>query len=136
MINIKTRKEIEKRLDDIVEKSRKLIHDTKIYEKNSKMEESQMRNLLNFAISTDSIKALELFIQYQIGRDTKKTSWRYNDFGRKIINELNSLQNQANEIAKLTNDNPKQIWIELIRNYIGYSNQYFVFKVKTERKEE
>ena len=65
MIDAKLRVEIEKRLDYLIADAQELVNETEVYKKDKK---NQMRNLLEMALSVDSVKALEVFIQYQIGR--------------------------------------------------------------------
>ena len=59
MTDAKLRLEIEKRLDDLIGDAQELVKETEVYKR---VEESQIRNLLEIASSVDSVKALEVFI--------------------------------------------------------------------------
>jgi CO dehydrogenase/acetyl-CoA synthase delta subunit len=60
------RQAVERRLDEVVEWARQCVEETQIT--STKMEESQLHNLLNIDNATDSVKALENFVCYQMGR--------------------------------------------------------------------
>lgn len=126
MISIEARKEINKRTDDIVEKAHNLIDNTEIYKK---MDKTQLRNLLNLAMSTDSVKAMENFVYYQMGRKETKEDWKHNSFGNKLLEDLQNFGKMAEEIDKA---NKKKVWLNIIRLYLGYINRYFVFKKEKE----
>ncbi len=75
----------------------------------SALARSQIRNILEMALATDSFKALELFIRYQAGRKT--ISYK---FAEDLTKELEEIQ--------------KKNGIEAIRLYLGYMYRYFVWK--------
>ena len=134
MIDAKLRLEIEKRLDNLIEDAQELVKETDVYKKvedrkPKEVEENQMRNLLEMALSVDSVKALEVFIQYQIGR--KKLP---SDFGDGLIEKIRGLEETTKEITKQQTID-KAIWLELIRRYLGYMNRYFVYRRKEEEGE-
>jgi len=116
----KVRRAVEGILDRIVEMAEKCVEETKIAE--SKMEESQLHNLRNLANATDSVKALENFISYQMGR---REEWRHNDFGGRVLKDLEKLRGIAQEVAK-GNDVSRSVHLELIRIYIGFLYRSFV----------
>lgn len=135
MITTKTKKTIEeKHLDNLIERAHRLIDNTDIASKKSRMEEAQFHNVLSVACATESFKVVENFICYQIGRDRKRENWRFNDFGEKLLDELIGLEEKAKEIAKESGDDYKTIWIELVRNFLGYLSRYFVYE--RSKKEE
>lgn len=132
MINVKMREEIEKRLDNLIEDAQNLVDNLKVKKNNKetvlweKMEEAQMRNLLEMSLSVDSLKALEVFIQYQMGRNKIPK-----EFGNKIIEKINrELRENAEEISRKTGVKPKRVLLEIIRQYLGYLNRYFVYRAK------
>jgi hypothetical protein len=128
MIDAQMRKGIEEKIDDLVEKAHKLIEDTKIADKSS-FEKAQFRNLLDLASSTDSVKVIENFIYYQMGRDSKAKSWRFGNFGEAILNEIrNQLPKIANQISADDPGKQKEVLIELIRLFFGYANRYFIYQ--------
>lgn len=126
MIDAKLRLEIEKRLDDLIEDARGLVDETGVYKE---VEENQMRNLLEMALSVDSVEALKVFIQYQIGRNKLPSA-----FGDGLIEKIGSLEKTTKEITKQQTVD-KDIWLAMIRQYLGYMNRYFVYRKKEEKEE-
>jgi len=124
MMDAKLRLEIEKRLDDLIEDAQGLIKETEVYKR---VEESQIRNLLEIASSVDSIKALEVFIQYQMGRGKLPP-----DFGDRLIEKIKDLGKKSEEITRQRPQERKEVWLKMIRQYLGYMNRYFVYKRKEE----
>ncbi len=136
---IELKNEIEKILDNLIENAKKVIDNTKIEIRDKKtkkvikidlwkkLEENQMRNLLEIAKSVNSIKAIELFIEYQMGR--KKIP---KEFGDNILKKFNDdLHKFAEKISEKLSINIKKVKIEIIRQYLGYLNRYFVYRAKT-----
>jgi cytochrome c553 len=94
------------------------------------LQRAQLSNLQGFANSTDSVKALELFISYQMGRKEGK-GWKYkgdlsNSFGSKVVEDFGELGKWAKEIATKSGENNKPIHLWLIRLYTGFLNRWFV----------
>jgi len=140
-------KEIERRMDDIVELAERAIRETKVYGRRCSnnhwtteekcpeckektqpiLQRAQLSNLLNLANATDSVKALELFVYYQMGRKEGK-GWRYPEdqerpFGYWVINDFSKLAQWAEEIAP---SQRKEVHFWLIRLYVGCLNRWFV----------
>ena len=108
-------------LDRIVKLAEKCVKETKIAD--SKMEESQLHNLRNLANATDSVRALENFISYQIGR---RSEWHHNGFGRRVLDDLGKLSDMAEEIAQQGDVSKRAVHLELIRLYTGFLYRAFV----------
>jgi len=124
MMDAKLRLEIEKRLDDLIEDAQGLVKETEVYKR---VEESQIRNLLEIASSVDSVKALEVFIQYQMGRGKLPPN-----FGDRLIEKIKDLGEKSEEITRQRPQERKEVWLKMIRQYLGYMNRYFVYKRKEE----
>ena len=91
-----------------------------------KLEESQFRNLVRVADTTDSPAVVKNFVRYQVGRDRK---WGRGEksLAERIIKDIDvSLQKQAISIAKGADEpgETRQVWMELIRRYLGYGARY------------
>jgi hypothetical protein len=152
MPTVKTLQIIEEQwLDRVVELAEKTMKSSKVYGKQCKrdhwsldpkcpecgektsdiLQRAQLSNLQNFANSTDSVKALELFIYYQMGRKEGK-GWRYSGesdrpFGLRVIDDLNQLGKWAEQIARDSGESdPKVTHLWLIRLYSGFLNRWFV----------
>lgn len=89
-----------------------------------KLEESQFRNLLRVAETTESPEVIKNFLRYQVGREDK---WGRGEgsLAEKIIHDIDhNLLKQADEIQKTTSyENLNEIWIQLIRLYLGYGSR-------------
>ncbi|HIE14666.1 TPA: hypothetical protein EYP70_05280 [Candidatus Bathyarchaeota archaeon] len=125
MIDLKHK--IDERLDELIEMAKELVENTGIYEK---VEESQIRNILNMASAVDSVKVLEIFIQYQMGRRRIPK-----EFGDKLVENVLDLEEWAKGIAD-DESQRRQAWLHLVRLYLGYLNMYFVYKRKIWRDKE
>lgn len=101
-----------------------------------KMEESQLRNLLDAAMESGSVEVTAGFIRYQIGRDDK--NWK--EFGHHVIRDLGELG--RDETVKVVDDLKKlgiadadalkpRIQARLMQLYLGYINRAFVYAKKT-----
>ena len=100
-----------------------------------KLEEAQFRNLVRVADSTDSPEVIKNFLRYQLGRDEK---WGKGNesLAEKIIADIGDSENKsriyqlAEEIGqdiKVTKLDIHDIWMELIRRYLGYGARYLVY---------
>lgn len=122
VLDPKARKTVEEKMDEIVELAEKCIDETNIAA--SGMEESQLRNLQNMANATDSVKALENFVCYQMGRNKE---WRDTGFGNHVLKDFETLCKKAEKIAADTSQ-IRAVHIELIRLYLGFLVRTFIAK--------
>ena len=122
------------------------------------LQESQFRNLVRVADTTSSAEVIKNFLRYQTGRDEKwgrgKTSLAeriIQDIGN--VDRGGALIDRAKQIAKAARKSErqqpvsqnsssaddtaqetdisaefKQIWIELIRRYLGYGSRYLKYQ--------
>ncbi len=98
------------------------------------LEESQFRNLVRVADSTESTEVIKNFLLYQLGRE-KKWGTGQNSLAKKIIHDIdNKIKSLAKDIATeaKANDFLNTIWLELTRRYLGYGARYLVYKNKGE----
>jgi predicted component of type VI protein secretion system len=93
------------------------------------LEESQFRNLVRVADTTDSTEVIKNFLLYQVGRE-KKWGRGKNSLADRIIRDIDqTLKKAADNIAKSANSkNINGIWLELIRRYLGYGARYLKYK--------
>ncbi|MCS7263681.1 MAG: hypothetical protein NZ805_02475 [Armatimonadetes bacterium] len=142
-LNPKLLKAIDERLDELVEMTEQIMEQTKVYgrqcpeckqwyEPEKKecdkcrkgtheiLEEHQLRNLENLANATDSVKVLELFVRYQMGRHSE---WRHNNFGNQVIEDFRKLREMAKGVAQ---GQEKVVHLHLIRLYLGFLVREFV----------
>lgn len=129
MISPKARQTLEERTDDIIDRAQRLIDGTEVHR--GEMRSTQLRNLLELASSTDSVKALEIFIKYQMGRGYTQRAWNFNNFGERLLSEFTSLSDLAKQIARGTGVDAKRINLDIIRLFLGYTYRYFVYKEST-----
>lgn len=114
----KIRKAIEGRMDDLVELAERLVEETAIAD--SKLEEHQLRSLQNLANAADSVRALENFICYQMGRHAE---WRHGDFGRRVLADFRAIARIAEEAAP---NAARAAHLALLRLYLGFLVRAFV----------
>ncbi len=115
--------------DKLVTDIQTALEDTSSY---GDLEESQFRNLVRVADTTESTAVIKNFLLYQVGRD-KKWGRGNNSLAQKIISDIDrNIKATAQDIARSAKaeDFFNQIWIELTRRYLGYGARYLVYKNK------
>ncbi|MEM7715581.1 MAG: hypothetical protein AAF349_18745 [Cyanobacteria bacterium P01_A01_bin.68] len=129
---LKIQKGIRQKEDEIVD-----AIETALKNKNSygDLQESQFRNLVRVADTTESVAVIKNFLLYQVGRD-KKWGQGKNSLAHKIINDIDEkITNIAENIqidVEGTEVDFKIIRIELTRRYLGYGARYLVYINKGE----
>ena len=126
---LKIQKGIRQAEDKLVTDVQTALDDTSSY---GDLEESQFRNLVRVADTTDSTAVIKNFLLYQVGRD-KKWGRGKNSLAQKLIHDIDkNLKPVADNIAKSANaeDFANEIWLELTRRYLGYGARYLVYKNK------
>jgi len=114
---------IEEQLDEIVQIAESCVTTTNAVGRD--LEESQLRNLQNLASATDSVRVLENFIAYQMGRRRLPV-----EVGQQILEDIRALGRKAEELTQ--NDPQTFRWarMELIRLYLGFLVRKFVAERK------
>ena len=140
---------VEQKMDDVVILAEEAIKQTKVYGRRCEenhwalpseercpkcqkrtrpiLQRAQLSNLQSLANATDSVKALELFIRYQMGRKEGR-GWQYSGdsdkpFGYLVIDDFDTLARWAEEIAP---SQKREVHLWLIRLYVGYLSRWFV----------
>lgn len=91
------------------------------------LEESQFRNLVRVADTTDSGEAIKNFIRYQVGRD-KKWGRGKESLAERLIQDIDgNIKKTAGIIAECSQIDFKPIWLELIRRYLGYGSRHLKY---------
>ncbi|MEG4529402.1 hypothetical protein [Microcoleus sp. D2_18a_D3] len=91
------------------------------------LEESQFRNLVRVADTTDSAEAIKNFIRYQVGRD-KKWGRGKESLAERLIQDIDgNIKKTAEIIAECSQIDFKPIWLELIRRYLGYGSRHLKY---------
>jgi hypothetical protein len=98
-----------------------------------KLEESQFRNLLRVADTTESTEVIKNFLRYQVGREEKWGRGK-DSLAEKIITDINTrIKEKAQDIAKTAKtEDINSILLELTRRYLGYGARYLTYKLKGE----
>jgi hypothetical protein len=131
-LNLRLQNAIEGRLNALTNQAQDLVRDTQLFQSEA-MEESQMQNLVSVARETNSAEVVINFILYQIGRDSKNT-WRYSSFGEKLARALRGLGGEAETIVTSVTqkeaepETVDEVWIRLIRHYVGQLRRYFHYR--------
>ncbi|NJK53603.1 MAG: hypothetical protein HC936_13805 [Leptolyngbyaceae cyanobacterium SU_3_3] len=105
-----------------------------------KLEESQFRNVIRVAETTDSPEVIKNFLLYQLGRDNKWGAGK-DSLAVKIIADIGSadsdsrLYTLAHKVAHgAASQNIHSIWLDLIRRYLGYGSRYLVYLNKKTKR--
>ena len=132
---LKIQKGIRQAEDEIVRWIQAALDETD-YEKPEKegkksrdqLEESQFRNLVRVADTTESPEVVKNFLRYQVGRD-KKWGRGPGSLAERIIVDIDgNLQQKAKAIAKAANSkDTNKIWMDLIQRYLGYGSRYLTY---------
>lgn len=132
-IELKIQKDIREAEDDLVTWIQSALDNEKSYDD---LEESQFRNLLRVAETTESPEVVKNFLLYQVGRD-KKWGRGEDSLAHRIIADINTrIEEKAKKITDSYPDKLKKVKMELIRRYLGYGARhlkYLNFK-KSEKK--
>jgi hypothetical protein len=139
-LNLRLQNAIEGRLNTLTTQAQDLVQDTQLFQSEG-MEESQMQNLVSVARETDSAEVVVNFILYQVGRDSSRKvrrdeerSWCYSDFGEELAKALRRLKGEAETIVTNVTQQEAQlemvdeVWIHLIRHYVGQLRRYFHYR--------
>ncbi|KRT34764.1 hypothetical protein [Acetomicrobium hydrogeniformans] len=127
---VKLLRNVEDQLDDIVQLAEECIAKTNATQK--EITGSQLRNLQNLAAATNSLRALENFIAYQMGRGNIPK-----EVGNQIMEDFQYLYKKAKEIAnneKADEQFERKLLIEMIQMYLGFLVRKFVAERKGEEK--
>lgn len=127
-IELQVQKAIRQTEDDLVIWIQDAL-DTCEYGKSGKeeLEESQFRNLVRVADTTDSAEVIKNFLRYQVGRD-KKWGRGEESLATRLIQDIDgNIRTTAEEVAEDCQTNFKPIWLELIRRYLGYGSRYLKY---------
>jgi len=127
---VKLLRNVEDQLDDIVQLAEECITKTNATQK--EITGSQLRNLQNLAAATNSLRALENFIAYQMGRGNIPK-----EVGNQIVEDFQYLCKKAKEIVnneKADEQFERKLLIEMIQMYLGFLVRKFVAEYKGEER--
>lgn len=130
---------INKQLDELVRQANATAALLKV---NPRMEESQLRNLLNVAVESRSVEVVINFIRYQIARSGSAWGTGPGDFGHKVIDDLrNKVQGWAVQAVKHVREKVgsssaveallDDAYVRLMQLYLGYLQRAFYYGKKT-----
>lgn len=113
----------------------------------TKMQTSQLRNLLNVSLDTPSTDVVISFICYQIARNKESWETKKDGFGHTVImmlqDEITNLAIEVtDEVAKKIGDDKDrdallaEVQTRLVRLYLGYLHRWFYFLDKSDDKRE
>lgn len=129
MDTLELKMKIEKYKDGLVECAEQLCDNH-----TPKVANTSLQNLLALANSTSSVKEIQNFIKYQMGRSTMGENWTVNNFGEKLISKLDGIKN---EYHLADNEEDKKLFISLVRLFIGYIVRYTRYlEVKNRKQRE
>lgn len=120
-LSVASRRALEERDDDWVQKARELTKGLK------DEKERQLRNIQHIAEASESWKAVALFIRYQAARNQLDKAW-----AEEAVAKLEALQNNARSLAG--KDDPKSLHMELVSRVLGYAVRWHVWDIKNKEK--
>ncbi|GAB4302669.1 MAG: hypothetical protein Fur0025_43600 [Oscillatoriaceae cyanobacterium] len=129
-IELKIQQQIRQAEDELVEWIQAALDREKSY---GDLKEAQFRNLVRVASSTESTEVIKNFLLYQAAKKEDGRDYKWgrgeNSLAQTIIKDINTvIRNRAEAIAKETSPNhSNQIWLELIRRYLGYGSRYLKY---------
>lgn len=134
---------IDQRLDALVRaagKSVSLLHNDQA------MRENQLRNVVDVAMSTQSLAVVTNFIRYQMGRSGGNQAWLHSNFGQQVVQALENQEGIVQKLAAEVTDAVcgevheaertavrREAQLRLVRLYLGYLNRWFYYGSKTRR---
>lgn len=121
---VKLLRSVEDHLDYIVQLAEECI--TKTNATQTKLTESQLRNLQNMAAATTSLSVLKNFLEYQMGREGGRIPGKV---GKQIIEDFGNLRKKAEEIVateRVDEQFKRKLLIEMIQMYLGFLVRKFV----------
>jgi len=122
-VELQVQRAIRQSEDDLVTWIQDALDNTKYGD----LEESQFRNLVRVADTTDSAEAIKNFIRYQVGRD-KKWGRGKESLAERLIQDIDgNIKKTAGIIAECSQIDFKPIWLELIRRYLGYGSRHLKY---------
>lgn len=123
-------KQVELHLNRLINSMVNLLDDSQAA--HSRLEKSQIKNLLATALETNSVEVVKYYILYQVGRDTPGSTWRQNEFGKKLVKAIDTLKKEAEQIhreLRLPSEvGLDETWLLLTRAYLGQLNRYFYYQ--------
>ena len=130
---------IERQLDTLVRQANQTASKLK---DNPRMEESQLRNLLNAAIESRSTEVVINFIRYQIARNGSAWGTASDSFGHSVILDLNTalptwyeamlaFVGKQSDAPEIRPEEREKALVRLMQLYLGYLNRAFYYGKKT-----
>jgi hypothetical protein len=107
-----------------------------------RMEENQLRNLLNVAVESRSVEVVVNFIRYQIARNGNAWGTGQGEFGHRVIEDLRTtVRSYADDAAGYVRERMPEApdagqlfgdaYVRLMQLYLGYLNRAFIYGKKT-----
>jgi hypothetical protein len=140
IVKVQTRlalqREVDRRLGEVVRAAGKRVH---LLHDDRAMRENQIRNVLDVAMSTQSIEVVTNFIRYQMGRSGGNQAWLHNNFGQEVVQDLEDrqriIQRLAAEVCHAVQEANRdqalrEVQLRLARLYLGYLNRWFYYGKK------
>ena len=114
----------------------------------SRMEKSQIRNVLNVAGESQSLAVVTNFIRYQLGRSQTGPAWQKKGFGLQVIEQIEKPDGIVPRLTKSIVEQVKEqfgevpqeaiddLRYDLMRYYLGYLNRAFYYGNETNKWDE
>lgn len=129
--------EIDRQTDFLVKRAEKTITDMNLDERDVKVGNSQLSNLLGVAGETESVEAIKNWIRYQMGRSGKIQSvWKQSGLGNNVLKNIEEIGRQAKSVTQTVysdKNDPRLagIYALMVRRYAGYLRRAFIARKGT-----
>jgi hypothetical protein len=128
-LSMAARKAVMDKDDRWVEQAEELVRGLQTRGAENKV--GQLRNIQSLAESTNSWKAVQLFMRYQAARKQLDADWV-----EAAIKRLDNLLVDAKTISQLTKDDETAVHMELLERVIGFAVRKHVWDTRLKGKEE
>lgn len=94
-----------------------------------KLEESQFRNVLQVALSTESPEVVKNFLRYQTGRDDKWGKGK-DSLAEAIVSHIQGFLSERAKVITTDAKAPEKtnkVHMDLIRRYLGYGSRHLTW---------
>lgn len=137
-LTLAQRRAIDRCKEQLVPAAETLLNDAGVIDiPKKRFGDSQLRNLIAVANETESPAVVTNFVRYQIGRDSRGHSWRFENGGKtlgdRLIDDLaadsGAVRGALARVPGLDEDPlGKQLaTMELIRQYLGFASRYLKY---------
>ena len=124
--------EQERFTEDLVLAAQKTIKAADMKRLSDREINTQLSNLLNVALETNSVAVVENWVRYQMGRPDTRRVWKDTKLGNEVIKQFKQIIGFAEKATKTafsadaTKDHVRSAIISMVRLYVGYLRRAYI----------